>query len=198
MYISNNSIIGYKPLAIMPIATYISTLPHPSYTVVDCKSILTSYNEHCKKVDIDPYLAIAQMCHETDYCRSWWSQRPRRNPAGIRVTGERTLHLASNHNPKEWQYDSVERLWKRGLAFSSWAESSATHIGHLLCYMLYDYEMSIDQLLYSALSPNKQMLNNLKYRGLHTIDGLNGRWAYPGTYYSSKIAEIANKLQSVE
>ena len=30
-----------------------------------------------------------------------------------------------------------------------------------------------------------------------TLEGLNGKWAYPGTMYAQKISEIANQIITI-
>src|SRR4051794_14152901 len=53
----------------------------------DIVRIVNLYQRIGEKVGLDWFLAIAQMAHETGSLTSWWSQPPRRNPAGIGVTG---------------------------------------------------------------------------------------------------------------
>lgn len=198
MYTADSVLSGYKELNKEFLAHIAASLPHSTYTYYDFLSIFSSYEEHCIVADINTELIIAQMFHETNWCRSWWSQRPRRNPAGIRVTGERKLLLSPKDIVKEWQWDSKENIYKRGLSFPSWQESSSVHIGHILCYMYTDSEMTADQLALSMKSPNKAILSALKYRGVaKTIRGLNGRWAYPGVYYADAIARIANTITAL-
>ena len=53
----------------------------------DITRIVDNYQRIGELVGLDWFLAIAQMAHETGSLTSWWSQPPRRNLAGIGVTG---------------------------------------------------------------------------------------------------------------
>lgn len=122
---------------------------------------------------VDPLLAIAQMAHETGFLSSWWAQRPRRNPAGIGVTG----------------------VAGAGLRFASWELAVAAHIGRLLAYALPDGAGNAAQkaLITRALALRPMPL---AFRGVASrLRGLNGRWAVPGTDYADKIAAIASAIR---
>ena len=54
-------------------------------------AIVPAYFSVCASVGMEPVMSLAQMIHETGCLTSWWSQRPRRNPAGIGVTGRTGL-----------------------------------------------------------------------------------------------------------
>lgn len=194
MYTIDSPLMGTRQLNIISLADRFSSMPYAYYTYVAWYEILGHYNNFCLAVNINAELVVAQMLHETYYGRSWWSARPRRNPAGIRVNGEQKPFLSSADNPKEWQLKEDEGLYKRGLAFPSWRISSATHIGHLLCYMYYDHEMNEIQFRFSEYSPNKPLLNKLRYRGVaKTVKGLNKRWAV-GDQYAQAITRTANHI----
>lgn len=60
-----------------------------NYTRVDLdKIIIPAYFTEGQLAGVDPCIAIAQMIHETGFLSSFWSKRPRRNPAGLGVTGQ--------------------------------------------------------------------------------------------------------------
>ena len=61
---------------------------HGGYTDDDVETIVDSYYATATAVGLDPLLVVAQMSEETGHLTSFWSQRPRRNFAGIGVTGE--------------------------------------------------------------------------------------------------------------
>lgn len=145
--------------------------PTGGYTSADVAHIVGIY--HAQSCGVDPLLAIAQMAHETGFLSSWWAQRPRRNPAGIGVTG----------------------VAGAGLRFASWELAVAAHIGRLLAYALPDGAGNAAQkaLITRALALRPMPL---AFRGVASrLRGLNGRWAVPGTDYADKIAAIANAIR---
>lgn len=164
--------------------------PHGSYTRHDIENvIIPSYITQCAFVGVNGDLALAQMCHETDYLDSWWSQRPRRNPAGIGVTG------AVSATPK---YDGWARrgdAWDEGCSFGSWdQESIPAHLGRLLAYALTDDMATEQQLQYIEHALSVRKLPN-DYRGIApTLRGLGGRWA-KSIEYGGAIARLANEVR---
>jgi hypothetical protein len=88
------------------------------YDASDRERIAWLYWDTCTVVGVDPLIAVAQMVHETANLSSWWSQRPRRNPAGIGVTGA--------NDPK-----TGEPL---GVRFPGWSWAVRAHVGRLLLY----------------------------------------------------------------
>jgi hypothetical protein len=178
-----------------PIPTVILRFPTPAagYTRTDVRVIVNAYWKTCLGVGVDPVLAIAQMAHETGSLSSWWSQRPRRNPAGIGVTGETRPGTDPQPQPAEvWHRDAA--IWRRGNVFGSWERGSVpAHVGRLLAYALPEgvstpaQQALIDYAL--AVRPLPEA-----YRGsAPTLRGLNGRWAV-GAGYADAIAARANRL----
>lgn len=66
---------------------YLVQRPHGEYSDDDVRTIVRRYYATAQAVGLDPLLVVAQMVQETAHLTSFWSQRPRRNPAGIGVTG---------------------------------------------------------------------------------------------------------------
>src|SRR5687767_15895550 len=67
---------------------YLLARPHGEYSEHDITNVIVpAYFRVASSVGVDPALLVAQLIHETGGLTSWWSQRPRRNPAGIGVTG---------------------------------------------------------------------------------------------------------------
>jgi Mannosyl-glycoprotein endo-beta-N-acetylglucosaminidase len=164
---------------------------HGEYNAMDIGgAIVPAYFSVCASVGMDPVMLLAQMIHETGCLTSWWSQRPRRNPAGIGVTGR-----TSPTQPASGAWALRENVWAEGVSFPSWKDDSIpAHAGRLLAYTLRD-----DQ----ANDTQRAMIQRaLRYRPLPahfrgvapSWRGLNGRWAVPGTTYADKIAEIANAM----
>lgn len=165
---------------------------HGEYTAYDIAQIIVpAYYELCARTGLDPVLLIAQMIHETGCLSEWWAARPRRNPAGIGVTGQ--------ERPEKpawgvWQWDARVGLWKEGLAFPTWREHAIpAHVGRVLAYALTDDQATSEQraLIDTALA--YRPLD--RYRGeAPTVRGFNGRWAVPGHTYADKLAEFANAI----
>jgi hypothetical protein len=166
------------------------------YTPYDVDSIAGRYQRLGDSVGLDWFLALAQMAHETGHLTSWWSGRPRRNPAGIGVTGVTQAGSADIIPGAEWSWDDRSGLWRAGWSFPTWADHAApAHIGRLLAYALRDEDATPAQreLIDYALSyrPLPEA-----YRGAApTIAGLNGKWAVPGVDYGQRIVDLARRMR---
>jgi len=165
------------------------------YTDFDVQVIVEHYWGIASAVGVDPLLAVAQMVLETDNLRSWWAARPRRNPAGLGVTGERRTTMPPEPERHEWSQDA--HSWVRGLSFPTWQHSVRAHIGRLLAYALrHDQASAAQQQLLDEALALRPLPND--YRGCApTLRGLNGRWAVPGEDYAERIARIANTIRAV-
>ena len=168
---------------------FILARPHGEYTEVDiAHTIVPAYFAVCASVGLDAVLLIAQMIHETGNLTSWWSQRPRRNPAGIGVTG---AVWATQPRTGAW----VKRgpLWVEGCSFATWEHDAIpAHLGRLLAYALPAGQgtPAQQQLIAQALAIRPLPA---AFRGAATrLQGLNGRWAWPGLFYAQKLAALAN------
>jgi hypothetical protein len=164
---------------------------HGEYTGNDVANVIVpAYFAVCAMVGMEPVMLLAQMVHETGCLTSWWSQRPRRNPAGIGVTGR-----TSPSQPAGGKWALREGVWAEGVSFPSWKDASiAAHAGRLLAYALRDEQASPAQAAMIAHALSYRPLP-VSFRGAApTWRGLNGRWAVPGTTYADKIAGIANAM----
>ena len=175
---------------------FILSRPHGEYNETDvATAIVPGYFAVCAAVGVDPLLMIAQMIHETGNLTSWWSARPRRNPAGIGVTGRTSPTQPASG---AWQHDDKAGVWKEGVAFPSWKDDSIpAHVGRMLAYALRDTQANQAQraLIARALTYRPLPAN---YRGAApTLRGLAGRWAVPGTEYPDKLAQIARAIQAM-
>lgn len=170
--------------------------PHGEYTERDISTVIVpAYFEVCAAVGADPVLLIAQMIHETGNLTSWWSQRPRRNPAGIGVTGQKKPEKPATG---AWEWDEQAQLWKEGVAFATWKDDSVhAHVGRLIAYALADSQANAAQRSLIAKALGYRPLPS-KLRGVAPIlRGLNGRWAVPGTTYADSLAKTANAILSI-
>ena len=163
------------------------------YNEFDVKLIATYYWTHALLVGIDPLVAWAQMLHETGNLTSWWCQRPRRNPAGIGVTGTTSRNRTSPG--AGWVRDQKTLLWKQGYAFTDWELSTKAHLGHLLVYAVGLHSLNDAQRAVVAFDPRSSAVPIAWHGAAPTLNGLNGRWAVPGTTYGASIAAIAEAIR---
>jgi hypothetical protein len=99
---------------------FILSRAHGEYNETDIVgTIVPAYFAVCASVGMDPVMLLAQMIHETGCLTSWWSQRPRRNPAGIGVTGR-----TSPTQPSTGAWAQRDNLWAEGVSFPSWKDDS--------------------------------------------------------------------------
>lgn len=150
---------------------YMLTRKHGTYTDDEVRAIVATYYATAKSAGLDPLLVISQMILETGNLTSRWSQPPRRNPAGIGVTGQPGA----------------------GVSFPTWDEAVRAHVGRLLAYAVPKSAESEAQhrLIEEALAV--RALPDSRRGCAPTLDGLTATWAMdPG--YAEKIARIANEI----
>lgn len=156
--------------------------------------IVTGYRRIGGEAGLDWFGALAQVAHETGGLTSWWSARPRRNPAGLGVTGETRRAPAALPPGPDWAYDG--QVWRRGLSFARWdGDAIRAHIGRLLAYAL---PMGQGTPAQQRLIAEALALRPLPaaYRGAApTWRGLNGRWASPGATYADGIVRHARAMR---
>jgi hypothetical protein len=131
---------------------------------------------------------LCQMCIETGYLTSWWSQPPRRNMAGIGVTGEVS---GSNPNSNAWAFKSEDGKWYKGYSFADWQAAAMAHFGHMSAYCFSDEINNASQHdpRYSAA---KQFFKQKGIQPAKVLTDLNGVWAVPGPTYGQHIEEVFN------
>jgi hypothetical protein len=178
---------------------FILAREHGEYTEQDiAQTIVPTYFAVCATVNMDPVMLIAQMGHETGWLSSWWSQRPRRNPAGIGVNGRTQTTGFVGEEPispgPEWAYWETG-VWRMGVSFASWKDDAIpAHVGRILAYAKTDAQANAAQRALIAKALSYRSLPAY-YRGCaSTWAGLNGRWAVPGTTYAQKLCELANAI----
>ena len=163
------------------------------YDAHDVQTIANVYWTLARAVDLDPLLAYAQMWHETGGLTSFWSQRPRRNPAGIGVTGERRLGVMTQPGP-DWAL-GPDGMWQAGCSFKTWAEYAIpAHLGRLLGYVMKPEQMNSIQLRMYQQAIAVRPLPPQILGCAPTVAGLGGTWAVPGTGYAQALVKIANAL----
>jgi hypothetical protein len=188
---------------------YIVKRGSTAYTDFDLGVIGGHYWNIAVPAGIDPLLAIAQSIHETSDnghpMSSWWARRPRRNPAGIGVTGnKRTTDPHDTHN---FAFDgSVEpNMWRAGLSFASWELAVKAQVGRLLAFVLPAGQGTATQKELITFALNERPLpaslrgtaTTLKLLGARHNPTGNG-WASPGVQYGSRIAAIAREIAAMQ
>lgn len=161
------------------------------YTAYDMKTIVKEYYRICMEVGLDAALLVAQMMHETGSLTSWWSARPRRNPAGIGVTGEIKPYNPSVLYGPDWQRDGS--VIRKGYAFTSWNVAIQAHIGHLLTYAKLPANLTEEQrkriTTLQQASPRAFAIPPAWRNTAVYITDLNQRWAV-GNQYGESILKV--------
>lgn len=152
--------------------------------------ILPTLFQLCRTAGIDPLISLAQICHETDNFSSWWAARPRRNPAGLGVTGEKSAVPFRGDKPAVWDGG----MWVAGLSFPTWCQHALPAcIGRQVAYAVPEAQRNAAQRALVEIAMGYRSLR----RGLHgtapTIKGLVGTWATDPDY-APKVAKWANWL----
>ena len=152
---------------------YLLSGTHGEYNDSAVKRIVDLYYTTAGAVGLDPLLVVAQMVEETGHLTSFWSQRPRRNFAGIGVTG----------TPGE------------GLSFPDLKTAVRAHTGRLLAYSLPPGtgNQAQNQLIHEALAFRPLPPGCLGVAP--TLKGLAGTWA-EDAQYAVKLAAVANEIRT--
>jgi hypothetical protein len=157
------------------VTRHLLSLEHGDYAEEDVRRVCQLYYRTARSVGLDPLVVIAQMYLETGHLTSFWSQRPRRNMAGIGVTGEPGV----------------------GLSFPTLPLAVRAHVGRLLAYAIPAGAESLGQrrLINEALAVRPLPAS---LRGAApTLKGLAGTWAADPDY-ARKIAGVANRIRRDE
>jgi hypothetical protein len=194
-----SAIIAPPRCTIEQAAAYIrNRTPQPLYTSYDITvNILPWYWQHGAQTGVDPCIAVAQMIHETANMSSWWSDRPRRNPAGIGVTGEKRSSTPPADESHQWAWHATEQKWHKGLSFPSWIESAKAQVGRLCAYATLPANRSASQTALVNAAMAYRSLPAAFHGVAPTLEGLNGRWS-ASTTYADKIAQIANAMVATQ
>lgn len=173
-------------------ARWLLAIPGHLYDQNGIVTIVNAYVIHGDAVGMDWFLALAQNFHETDHLRSWWSQRPRRNPAGIGVTGATSIVQPSYGS---WAWKEETGLWHEGVSFERWdADAVKAHLGRLLAYAVKEPQNEAQRAMIDYALSFRSL--PASYRGIATtIIGLNGKWAVPGSNYGQRIIKLRDEMR---
>jgi hypothetical protein len=135
------------------------------------REIVDRYFDTCATVGLDPFFAVVQMSHETGFLSSHWSQRPRRNPAGIGVTGAPGV----------------------GISFPTWTKAVRAHVGRLLAYAIAPGHGTDAQRALISEALAVRPLGSDKRGVAPTLGRLEGTWA-ADTLYAEKLVRLGNEM----
>jgi hypothetical protein len=152
---------------------YMLSRRHGKYSDDDVRAIIKRYVTTSQAAGIDPLLVISQMVLETGNLTSRWSQRPRRNPAGIGVTGKPGV----------------------GISFPSWDAAVRAHVGRLLAYAIPKGKANAVQRALIEEALEVRPLPDSRRGCAPTLAGLAGTWA-ADKKYADKIARLANQIRA--
>ena len=202
LFAADPPIVGPATCTLEQAAALLLSVPHPGYTRMDISVIVGGYFDICARGGVDPCVVVAQMAHETGCLTSWWSQRPRRNPAGIGVTGRsasREMYGAypERYPDRSWAWGSDGRR-QEGCSFASWKDAAIpAHVGRLLAYAVKPGDATPAQaaLIETALAVRPLPAGFVG--AAPTVGGLAGRWAVPGTTYRAAIVAIMERMRGL-
>jgi hypothetical protein len=201
MYDENSPILGSATVDAARVAAYIVRRPTGEYTEHDIANVIVpAYFRLGAQVGIDAVLAVAQLLHETGNLTSFWAARPRRNPAGIGVTGQSQPDQPIN--TAAWAFDPSSNLWRFGVSFGTWEHDAVpAHLGRLLAYALPPaaetpaHAALLRQALAYRPFPARMRGSAPVLRQLGKAHNPSGQgWASPGVDYGARIAAIANRI----
>lgn len=207
VYSEHSRLLGVAQATAELAAAYVVRSGRSRYTAYDLRSIASDLWAWCKDGGANADLVWAQTLHETAWLSSWWAQRPRRNPAGIGVTGAVSRarptvlsRVAEGVVIPTWAKEGM--IWKEGISFPSWELATRAQVGRWLLYALpvgagvasetaalMRYAEAVRPLPVAARG-SAQTLRELGKA--HNVSGYG--WADPGTDYGAKLAAAANAL----
>ncbi len=161
--------------------------PNPPFEVLDLYYDLES------SWGIRADTMICQMFHETDFLKSWWSQPPRRNMAGIGVTGESS---DGNPNSDAWAFKPEDNRWYKGYSFADWRAAVQAHYAHMVAYC-YPDERNNARQYDPRYTVAKAYISSKGWPPAQVMTDLNGRWAVPGTTYGQSIEQVLDVANSL-
>lgn len=188
------------------------------------REIFGHVHHYAAESGLNSDLLIAQIIHETSGKQpsgawwplsSWWAQRPRRNPAGIGVTG-RTASRRPSSITRQVDGDTIttwaelpDGRWAEGISFPTWEHGIRAQVGRLILYTQGPGDTPARQRL-AAYANRVRPLDQEAWGSVATLRALGAihnpanlgkprkrwksGWAWNGEKYGAKIAATANEL----
>ena len=164
------------------------------YTRYDIEQIVGTYARIGNEAGLDWFMALAQSAHETGSLTSWWCARPRRNPAGLAVTGTTRPGVPEVPPGQHWAWDGT--IWREGISFAAWdTDAVSAHLGRLLAYALPVGAGTDRQRTLIDYTLGLRPMGSANRGVAQTYPDLNGRWAVPGTDYGQRILDLAARMR---
>ena len=162
------------------------------YNALDIRTIVSAYARIGDAAGVDWFLALAQCAHETGSLTSWWCARPRRNPAGIGVTGDARQGPQPGLN---WVRDADDHAWLEGISFARWdADAIRAHLGRMLGYALAPGAGTAEQRALVEYALTVRPLSST-VQGRHpTMDTFGGTWAVDKGY-GPRVIGMRDRMQ---
>lgn len=205
-------ILGPHPLVTVDRAVEWLTARRPAaangYTRRDIETIIRAYAATTMLAGIPLAVVVAQLAHETGFLTSAWSARPRRNPAGIGVTGQNLSGVPSVTPPvglplnHSWQW--VRGRWEAGIAFPRWTPDAVdAHVGRLAAYAVQVGAETHEQARLIDIAARWRIIPLAVRGSARTLAELgkarNPRgigWASPGTDYGARLAAHIRSMRA--
>lgn len=190
-YTAHSPIVG-PPLGTADQARRWFTVRSTQYDAPAIDTIINTYEREGAAAGVDWFLALAQCAHETGSLSSWWSARPRRNPAGIGVTGD------ARHGERPgpaWALDADADVWLEGCSFARWdADAVRAHLGRLLAYAVEPARATRAQRLLMDEALRVRLLHPSVWGRHPTIGTFGGVWAVDNGY-GIRVAALAERMR---
>lgn len=159
-------------------------------------ALVLYYADLCLTAGIDLVLAVCQSWLESRSWSSWWFDSPRRNPAGIGVTGA-VRSSPPILNRGRWQPDEPG-IWRAGRAFPSYALAAMQQVYALAQWAGGDPSPVAARLRSESQAPigppRKAVGSATQWKHLGFSDNPAGiGWAMADGYGKS-IANVANRV----
>jgi hypothetical protein len=131
---------------------------------------------------VDPVVTVAQSYKETGGGRFGGLAKPAMcNPCGLKLDEEQQKLVpgVTDSSPDKTLTHAI---------FPNWTVGALAHVQHLRAYS--GAYLPDDSVIFSPRYKYVKQIN----KPVDTVEGLSGRWAYPGVTYGPEVVAIARKL----
>jgi hypothetical protein len=131
---------------------------------------------------VDPVVTVAQSYKETGGGRFGGLAKPSmHNPCGLKLDEDQQKLVpgVTDSSPDKTLTHAI---------FPNWTVGALAHVQHLRAYS--GAYLPDDSVIFSPRYKYVKQIN----KPVDTVEGLSGRWAYPGVTYGPEVVAIARKL----